>query len=81
MSSELKKSGDWNPLTNYGLEMSYFLEFCGEINEIYLKQVASYLSASKSPIFYGIMCMALKKLPTTYQPIMIVLKLLAANEQ
>ena len=32
----LKKRG-WNPLTNYGLQMSYFLELCGEINEIYLK--------------------------------------------
>ena len=31
------KKGGWNPLTNYGLQMSYFLEFCGEINEIYLK--------------------------------------------
>ena len=32
----LKKWG-WNPLTNYGLQMLYFLELCGEINKIYLK--------------------------------------------
>ena len=31
----LKKKG-WNLLTNYGLQMSYFLELWGEINEIYL---------------------------------------------
>ena len=31
------KKGGWNPITNYGLQMSYFLELCGEINEIYLK--------------------------------------------
>ena len=29
------KKRDWKPLTNYGLQMSYFLKFCGEINEIY----------------------------------------------
>ena len=33
----LKKGGLGNPLTNYGLQMSYFLELCGQINEISLE--------------------------------------------
>ena len=30
----VNRGGDWNPLTNYGLQMSYFLKLCGEINGI-----------------------------------------------
>ena len=42
----LKRRGEgWNPFTNYGLQItSYFLELCGELNEIYLKQVAVQVS-------------------------------------